>query len=85
MRLLNTCTLQLEEFVDNIPSYAILSHTWQHEEVVFSDMSDLGRAKQKRGFEKMKRACEKAASDGFEWIWIDTCCIGDDCIRLRQV
>lgn len=27
------------------------------------------------GFDKIKRARERARSDGFVWIWIDTCCI----------
>jgi hypothetical protein len=36
MRLLNTTNLQLEEFAsDAIPSYAILSHRWESEEVTF--------------------------------------------------
>ncbi|THU97969.1 HET-domain-containing protein, partial [Dendrothele bispora CBS 962.96] len=33
MRLLNTKTLEVEEFPDNTPIYAILSHTWEKEEV----------------------------------------------------
>ncbi|KAE9571193.1 Vegetative incompatibility protein HET-E-1 [Colletotrichum fructicola] len=39
MRLINANTLELEEFFDdNIPRYAILSHTWGQEEVSFQDL-----------------------------------------------
>ena len=34
MRLLNTKTYELEEFFVEIPLYAILSHTWDKEEVI---------------------------------------------------
>ena len=38
MRLINTVTLELEEYIGkNIPPYAILSHTWGDDEFVFSD------------------------------------------------
>ncbi|KAK0613591.1 heterokaryon incompatibility protein-domain-containing protein [Immersiella caudata] len=79
MRLLNTRTYQIDEIlVDSVPSYAILSHTWSGEEVSFQDMRDPARDDHhsgKRGLEKVKKACEVAASCGHEWIWIDTCCI----------
>lgn len=29
----------------------------------------------KKGFEKIQKCCEIAASDGFEYAWVDTCCI----------
>ncbi|KAH6839519.1 hypothetical protein B0I37DRAFT_408928 [Chaetomium sp. MPI-CAGE-AT-0009] len=76
MRLLNTRTLQLEEFFDtSTPDYAILSHTWEKEEVIFSDMANLGKARAKIGFAKLEGACRLAATQGYEYIWIDTCCI----------
>lgn len=38
MRLINLETLALEEFFgDSIPRYAILSHTWEAEEISFQD------------------------------------------------
>lgn len=38
MRLINTRTLEIQEFFDtDIPRYAILSHTWGAEEVTFQD------------------------------------------------
>jgi hypothetical protein len=75
MRLLNTSSLQLEEFPGTeTPHYAILSHTWEMEEILFSDMQG-GTAESKAGFAKVKGCCQKALDDGFEWVWIDTCCI----------
>ena len=39
MRLLNTTTLTLHSFFDNdIPPYAILSHRWDEEEILFQDL-----------------------------------------------
>jgi hypothetical protein len=38
MRLINCITLKLEEFLgDDIPPYAILSHTWDREEVSLAE------------------------------------------------
>jgi len=65
----------LEEFLSPISNrYAILSHTWGLEEVLFKDIQR-GIGASKKGFEKLRGCCQKAAGDGFEWVWIDTCCI----------
>jgi len=29
----------------------------------------------KKGYDKIKRCCEIALSDGFKYVWVDTCCI----------
>lgn len=76
MRLVNTETLRLESFVVNTPLYAILSHTWDEEEILFDDLyeaSSLPTAK--KGWQKVSRSCARAKQDGYEYIWIDTCCI----------
>ena len=40
MRLLNCRTKKLTEFVEAaIPRYAILSHTWEDDEVLFHDVA----------------------------------------------
>ncbi|KAF4819208.1 Vegetative incompatibility protein HET-E-1 [Colletotrichum siamense] len=75
MRLLDTRSFELAEFVDNIPKYAILSHTWGAEEVLFDDLQGGGRPSTGAGWAKVKGACDLARSRGFAWIWIDTCCI----------
>ncbi|KAK7895140.1 hypothetical protein LTR67_005880 [Exophiala xenobiotica] len=75
MRLLHTETLKLEEFGDqNIPLYAILSHTWGKEEISSQDL-ETGNLESRRGFSKLKSTCCRAAADGFDYVWIDTCCI----------
>lgn len=75
MRLLNARTLKLESYVGDCPPYAILSHCWGGEEVVFSDLPNIIEARKKQGFSKVEKACEQAVKDGFKYIWIDTCCI----------
>ena len=75
MRLLNTFTLSLREFVgDNIPSYAILSHRWEGEEVTFQDLQS-GKGPEMAGYSKIRGCCAQAALDGFDYAWIDSCCI----------
>ena len=68
MRLLNTFTLQPETFVDDeIPHYAILSHTWGKEEVSLQDLL-AGRGKQLLGYLKIEGCCKQAKSDGFHYV-----------------
>jgi heterokaryon incompatibility protein (HET) len=75
MRLLHTTKFHLEEFYrDDIPQYAILSHTWGKEEVLFQDIQN-GTASRKAGWAKVEGCCSQARADNFEWIWIDTLCI----------
>ena len=61
---------------DDIPRYAILSHTWgaDTEEVSFKDMMD-GTGKRKSGYDKIRFCGEQAGRDGLQYFWIDTCCI----------
>ncbi|KAF8855922.1 hypothetical protein BDZ45DRAFT_705866 [Acephala macrosclerotiorum] len=77
MRLLDSKTLEFHEFIgSNAPLYAILSHTWEDGEVSFQEMSvDIERPSTKPGVQKIKNCCELALSDGFQYMWIDTCCI----------
>ncbi|KAK5651271.1 hypothetical protein OQA88_12679 [Cercophora sp. LCS_1] len=76
MRLINCKTLELSEFFgDNIPKYAILSHTWSEEEATFQDWNDLKKVTKKEGYVKIQGACAKAREDGWGWLWVDTNCI----------
>lgn len=63
-----------EFFAEQVPEYVILSHTWGEEEVTLQDMRS-DKAFEKKGYSKVKGCCEKALSDGFDFCWIDTCCI----------
>ncbi|RTE76484.1 hypothetical protein BHE90_009067 [Fusarium euwallaceae] len=75
MRLLNTGILEVEEFGDDqVPPYAILSHTWGDEEVTLQDIGGI-RASNKKGYEKIKSCCSLARAHGYNYVWIDTCCI----------
>jgi hypothetical protein len=77
MRLLhfnNDGEFSLTQFFDDIPPYAILSHTWGLEEVTFNDMME-GDGKSKAGFDKIRFCGERARCDGLQYFWVDTCCI----------
>jgi hypothetical protein len=75
MRLLHTEKLYFEEFFDiKIPKYAILSHCWEDAEVSFQDFEG-GKKKDGAGYRKILHCCALAISEGYEWVWIDTCCI----------
>jgi hypothetical protein len=54
--------------------YVILSHTWGDGEVTFDDI-DQPRARSMAGYKKIQRCCQQAMEDGFDYVWIDTCCI----------
>lgn len=80
MWLLNTQSTQLEHFHDDQrPPYAILSHTWAHDEVTFDMMRQAEGSKEKlwstAGWYKIDACCQQAIKDGFKYVWIDTCCI----------
>lgn len=81
MRLLNTTTLELTTFQASCPQYAILSHTWGEDEAPFevfaakSSILDPMARVRKRRYCKAVKACALARSQGYRWIWIDTCCI----------
>lgn len=74
MRLLNVKTLQLEEFLGEIPDYAILSHCWAEDEVSLQHLNS-GNYRHRKGFEKIASCCRVSEREGYDYAWIDTCCI----------
>ncbi|KAK1993033.1 HET-domain-containing protein [Colletotrichum falcatum] len=61
---------------DNAPEFAILSHTWGKDEVTLQDACDPQKdITSMAGYSKIQGACKLAQSYGYEYIWIDTCCI----------
>lgn len=80
-RLINTTTLELQEFFnvrpvrrdENFPKYAILSHCWTSDEVGYKDFVKK-RMLESLGYRKIKNACKFARSRGFYWLWVDTWC-----------
>lgn len=60
----------------DIPPYAILSHTWGSDEVVFSDLAKIpSEWQQKTGFPKIDFCAKQTRRDGLHYFWVDTCCI----------
>lgn len=76
MRLINTTTLLIHEFIDaeSAPPYAILSHCWGDSEVSFKDYVK-GRVKEGPGCDKIVNCCAFAKKREIDWVWIDACCI----------
>ncbi len=60
---------------DDVPPYAILSHTWSDGEEVTYDELLSGTGKNKRGYNKIRFCGERASQDGLQYFWVDTCCI----------
>ena len=65
---------------EDIPPYAILSHTWGEQEVIFSDLKSLDNVKdvdveKEAGWNKIRFCAQQAERDGLDYFWVDTCCI----------
>ncbi|KIM65930.1 hypothetical protein SCLCIDRAFT_61902, partial [Scleroderma citrinum Foug A] len=71
------------EFADDeATEYAILSHRWIAQEVDYTKMVELAKMNEERdeirqrdGYRKILQSCEQAQKDGYEWLWVNTCCI----------
>jgi hypothetical protein len=59
---------------DNLPPYAILSHTWGAEEVTLQELQS-GIGKQKAGYRVIQFCAKQAASEDLQYFWVDNCCI----------
>lgn len=77
MWLLDTASLALVHFITPPPKYAILSHTWEDDEVTFKKWRTTNVAG-RRGYHKISGFCALAAADGYAHGCIDTCCIDKD-------
>ncbi|KAI1388661.1 heterokaryon incompatibility protein-domain-containing protein [Hypoxylon trugodes] len=78
MWLINTHNFELvrkDNYREN--SYAILSHTWEDDEVSFQEFRDPDPsvARRKKGFAKIEKTVLMARERGLNWAWVDTCCI----------
>ncbi|KAF7511881.1 hypothetical protein GJ744_003114 [Endocarpon pusillum] len=61
-----------------IPKYTILSHTWEvdDEEITLQDiMSGDATITKKSGYRKIRFCCDQTRKDGFNYFWVDSCCI----------
>ena len=85
MWLLNTHRAELQFFPTphSVPKgYAILSHVWDGEEESFHDIQALRAQCASTGANprdltspKVRNFCLLAEQHGYDWVWIDTCCI----------
>ncbi|KAK1828773.1 heterokaryon incompatibility protein-domain-containing protein [Podospora conica] len=77
MRLINTDTLELSDFYEpQLPIYAILSHTWEKDELTLREWIEPSTATtSKAGYKKVCMAASLARRSGLAWLWADTVCI----------
>ncbi|KAI8633534.1 vegetative incompatibility protein HET-E-1 [Xylariaceae sp. FL1651] len=63
-------------FDDDVPPYAILSHTWgqDEQEVTIKDIRE-GTGRYKQGYSKIQFCSKQAMLDGLQYFWVDICCI----------
>lgn len=79
MRLLNSYTLELEEYNGtDVPEYAILSHRWEEEEFTFEDLKT-SATDAKKGYRKIKAACSLTRHYGLDYLCVDTCWAWECC------
>ncbi|KAI0116532.1 hypothetical protein GGR51DRAFT_555556 [Nemania sp. FL0031] len=91
MRLLNTTTFELHSEQGSVHQgpYAILSHRWIGDtEITFEQLSTHTeelktgtRPLSSPQLDKIRGACDVARAKGFQWLWMDTCCINKNDTR----
>ncbi|KAI8945693.1 heterokaryon incompatibility protein-domain-containing protein [Xylaria longipes] len=96
MRLLNVHTRQLATFYNNVPRYAILSHTWDEFEITLQRLqkingnipataTEMDELQNSEAFSKITECCNRAIEDDLQWVWVDTCCIDKtDSVELSE-
>jgi hypothetical protein len=75
-----------DNLINNIPRYAILSHTWgeDHEEVSFKDLT-IGPRRTISGYRKLRFCAKQVPHDGLQHFWVDTCCIDkSNAVELQE-
>ena len=81
MRLLSideagNLSLTKELYDEDIPQYAIISHTWgkDEDEVTLRDLTN-GTGIDKPGYQKIRLCGKQATRDELQYFWVDSCCI----------
>ncbi|KAJ8515633.1 hypothetical protein ONZ45_g6984 [Pleurotus djamor] len=67
--------ISTSESIRSLGKYAILSHRWGRDELTFDDLRSEVKPIHKRGWEKLIRFCDVAASFECRFVWMDTGCI----------
>ncbi|KAH7125738.1 heterokaryon incompatibility protein-domain-containing protein [Dendryphion nanum] len=80
MHLINCVTMKMEEFIGReIPTYAILSHTWEDDEISYQNFLTLSEREWEnprgRACLKIRKTCLISLKYKCRYVWIDTCCI----------
>lgn len=88
MRLLHTSKFVLYDYDALLKQqngkdviYTILSHRWLDEEVIFDDMCNFAQLRKDEkspksdSVKKVEGACRVANANGYDFIWLDICCI----------
>lgn len=85
MRLLNTETFELQYHIVPPEDYAILSHTWRKDELIFEEYSwdecrqysndDKAENASRHRYKKIRHLCDQARKHDIPYAWIDTICI----------
>jgi hypothetical protein len=75
MRLIDVLTGDIVDFIgQGVPKYAILSHTWGAEEVLYLRPGEAWPVS-KQGYHKIMKACQLTQQRHLRYLWVDTCCI----------
>ena len=61
----------------------ILSHRWIGAEAEYNEIVELAKMdeekrdeiRQRNGYRKILDSCKQGKKDGYDWLWVDTCCI----------
>jgi hypothetical protein len=73
MRLIDTQTLELKDFFSSeVPKYAILSHTWENDEISLQEMKSQSRStlEELAGYAKIQNCCAIALKWGYKYAWV---------------
>jgi len=76
-------TIVLEFGDEEATEYAIPSHQWVGGEVDYDEIVELTKMDREDreeihqcdGYRKILDTCKQAQKDGYEWLWVNTCCI----------
>jgi len=83
------CRTKVLQFRDDeSTAYAVLSHRWIEQrgettETNYDEMVELAKMEKDKqdevrrrvDYQKILDCCKQAERDGYEWLWVDTCCI----------